>query len=87
MEKNYIMNKLNEIFRDIFDDEGIELSEDTTIELGEDTTARNIDGWDSLTHVNIVVAIEREFNIEFSTDEVKNMNNIGSMIEVIAKKI
>jgi acyl carrier protein len=74
-----IYAKLTEIFRDVFDDEGIE--------LGPDTTAADIAEWDSFNHINLIVAIETKFGIKFQTTEVESLKNVGEMVAVIERKI
>ena len=70
-----IYEDLNEIFRDIFDDDSIELT--------PETNSDDIEDWDSLEHINLVVAIEKKFGIKFSMDEVTGMKNVGEMVEII----
>lgn len=76
MNKEEIFIKLNSIFRDIFDDESIVLS--------ENTTAADIEDWDSLTHISLIAAIEDEFGIRFDMKDVLNMKNVGEMTDRIA---
>lgn len=71
--------KLQEVFRDVFDDEEIEIE--------RDTTAEDIDAWDSLTHVQLIVAVEKEFQVKFSTVEVMKMKNVGEFIDLIDRKL
>ncbi len=66
---------LNEIFRDVFDDE------DIVVDAG--TNSDTIEDWDSLEHINLVVAIEKAFGLKFSMDEVTGMKNVGEMVEII----
>ena len=70
-----IYEELNEIFRDIFDDDSIELT--------PETNSDDIEDWDSLEHINLVVDIEKKFNIKFSMDEVTGMKNVGEMVQII----
>ena len=70
-----IYETLNEIFRDIFDDEDIVVTPETNSETIED--------WDSLEHINLVVAIEKAFGLKFSMDEVTGMKDVGEMVEII----
>ncbi|MCR5527110.1 MAG: acyl carrier protein [Lachnospiraceae bacterium] len=70
--------KLNEVFRDVFDDE--------TIEITDEMTADDIDAWDSLTHVQLVVAVEEAFKCKFSTVEVMKLKNVGEFIKLIDRK-
>lgn len=71
--------KLQEVFRDVFDDEDIELY--------PETTADDIDAWDSLTHVQLIVAVEKAFGLKFSTVEVMKLKNVGEFIALIDKKL
>lgn len=70
--------KLQEIFRELFDDD--------EIVIGEETTADDIEGWDSLTHVQLVVAVQDEFDIIFSIAEISSLKNVGDFIRLIDKK-
>lgn len=74
-----IKNDLQEIFRDIFDDE--------TMELTNALCADDVEDWDSLSHIRLIVAIEKQFHIKFSFGEMKNLENVGEMIELIEYKI
>ena len=73
-----IYEKLNEIFRDIFDDDDITVT--------PETNSDSIEDWDSLEHINLVVAIEKEFGLKFSMDEVTGMQNVGEMVEIILQR-
>ena len=76
-EEAYV--KLNEVFRDVFDDE--------TIEVNDTTTANDIEDWDSLEHINLVVAVEKCFGIKFNMGEVAKLKNVGEMTDLILGKI
>lgn len=76
MNKEEIFTKLNSIFRDIFDDD--------TIVLSEGTTAADIEDWDSLTHISLIAAIEDDFGIRFDMKDVLKMKNVGEMADRIA---
>lgn len=78
MERTEILNEVQGIFRDILDNEEIELS--------NATTADDIDEWDSLTHIQLIVAIEKQFKIKFTSKEILSWNNVGEMIDCIASK-
>ena len=78
MEKE-IYERLNNVFRDIFDDE--------TIEVHPETTSDDIEDWDSLEHINLVVAVEQEFGMKFNMNEVTTMKNVGEMVEIIKKSM
>ena len=79
MSRDEIFEKLNEVFRDVFDDE------DITVD--ENTTANDIEDWDSLEHINLMAAVESEFGIKFSMGQVVTMKNVGEMADIIAQKI
>lgn len=75
------MNKLAEleaIFREVFDEDDITLT--------AETTADDVDGWDSLTHVNLILTVERHFGVRFDTTEISNMKNVGELADLIALK-
>lgn len=74
-----ILEKLNPIFQEVFDDE--------TITVTPDMTANDVDAWDSLSHVNLVVAIEKEFKIRFALGELEELRSVGDMLNLIKKKI
>lgn len=76
MNKEEIFTKLNSIFRDIFDDD--------TIVLSEGTTAADIEDWDSLTQISLIAAIEDDFGIRFDMKDVLKMKNVGEMADRIA---
>ncbi len=75
MSRQDIFAKLTEIFEDVFDREGIE--------LGEETTAKDVEGWDSLTHIALLAAVEDEFEIKFDMKEVQGLKNVGAMVSAI----
>lgn len=78
MERETILAKVQEIFRDILDEEEIELK--------DNTTANDVDDWDSLTHIQLVVAIEKAFKIKFTSKEILSWKNVGEMIDSIQGK-
>ena len=71
--------QLNAVFCRVFDDNDIKIT--------PETTANDIDEWDSLSHVNLVVAIEKHFKIRFKTSEIMRWNNIGQMYDSINEKL
>lgn len=74
-----VWERLTRVFRDVFDDDEITLT--------AETTAYDIEDWDSLSNIQLLVAIEKDFNgIKFSTGEVANMKNVGEMVDVIMQK-
>lgn len=78
MNRNEVFEALTEVFCDIFDDEDITLT--------EETTADDIEDWDSLEHINLIVAVEKKFNIKFSMNEVTSMKNVGAMVDIIVER-
>ena len=77
MERNEIFDKLNDIFRDVFDDE--------SITVGETTTADDIEDWDSLTHITLLASVEDEFDIHFDMKAVQGLKDVGAMVDEIVK--
>lgn len=75
MTKEEIYSRLNEVFRDVFDDD--------TIEVGPETNSEDIEDWDSLEHINLVAAVEQEFGIKFTMAQVVGMKNVGEMVDII----
>ena len=73
-----INERLNEVFQNVFDDE------DITVD--RDTTADDIEDWDSLEHIRLIAAVEREFGVKFSMKEVSAMKNVGEMMDIIAER-
>ena len=78
MERNQILAEVQDIFRDVLDNEEIELQ--------DATTADDIEEWDSLTHIQLIVAIEKYFKIKFTSKEILSWQNVGQMIDCIAEK-
>ena len=73
-----IYERLNEVFRDVFDDD--------SIEVNEDTTANDIEDWDSLNHITLIDAVESEFGVHFTMGEVSGMKNVGEMAQIIKER-
>jgi len=74
-----IRNRLNNIFQDVFDDE--------KIEIFEEMTAEDIDEWDSLMHVTLVLAVENEFDIRLNASEIGKLQNVGTMLILLEKHV
>jgi len=80
MKETEIIEKVQEIFRDVLDNEEIELS--------RETSAEDIEEWDSLSHIQLIVAIEKAFGIKFTSKEITSWANVGEMVDcLMAKKI
>ena len=71
--------KLNSVFREVFDDESITIT--------EATTSKDVDDWDSLNHVNLVVAVEKAFGVKFTTKEAVGLANVGELMRLIERKL
>ncbi len=76
---NAIYERLQKVFREVFEDEEIILT--------ENTTAEDIDDWDSFAQIGLVMDIEREFQIKFKLDEVSKLSNVGEMATLIGQKM
>ncbi|MCM1144866.1 MAG: acyl carrier protein [Blautia sp.] len=75
MTREEVYERLNGVFRDVFDDE--------TIEVHDGTTADDIDDWDSFEHINLMVAVEDEFSFKMPMGKVIAMKNVGEMVDII----
>jgi acyl carrier protein len=75
MDNPQIYAKLTEIFEDVFDEDSIVV----TPEL----SAKNVEGWDSLNHIRLMLTIEKAFKIKFSTSEVGKLENVGELVALI----
>ncbi len=78
MNKNDIIKRLTDVFRDVFDDD--------SLIIGENTTSADIDDWDSIEHINLIGAVEDEFGMRFKMREVSGMKNVGEMIDIICER-
>lgn len=79
MDRNEILKQVNTIFIDILDDEALVLK--------ETTQAPDVEGWDSLAHIQLVVAIEKHFKIRFTSKEIQSWKNVGEMIDTVNSKL
>ncbi len=78
MTREEVFERLNKVFRDVFDDDDIIVT--------ETTTSADIDDWDSLEHINLVAAVEQEFGMKFTMGQVVTMKNVGEMVDIILQK-
>ena len=74
-DKAETLGRVNDLFRELFDDDDIVVS--------ETTTAKEVEGWDSLAHISVILAVEREFRIKLAAAEVGSLKNVGQMIDLI----
>ena len=78
MQLQEVISQVNDIFKRELDNDDIEVK--------YETTANDIEEWDSLTHIQLVVAIEKHFKIRFTSSEIQGFKNVGEMSEAIVKK-
>ena len=78
MERIKILAEINDIFTDTLDNDDVIIN--------EDTTANDVEEWDSLTHIQLVVAIEKKFKVRFTSSEIQSWANVGEMITCIQNK-
>jgi acyl carrier protein len=69
------LERLNQVFRDVFDDD--------ELHIVRETTAKDVEGWDSLMHVTLLVNVEKVFGVKFSSSEVASLKNAGELIDLI----
>jgi acyl carrier protein len=74
---NDVLTRINEVFQDVFDDDEINVS--------RATTAEDIEGWDSLMHVTLMVNVEKAFGVRFSSSEVASLKDVGELEDLIAR--
>lgn len=79
MSNNAIQEKLLAVFRDVFEDDELEIS--------PTTTADDIEGWDSLTHVSLMINVERAFGLKFSSTQVASLKNVGQLIDLVSSRL
>ncbi|WP_022756296.1 acyl carrier protein [Butyrivibrio fibrisolvens] len=79
MTREEVYEILNGIFQEVFDDE--------EITVNDSTTSEDIEDWDSLEHINLIVAIEKKYNIKFNMGEVNKFKNVGEMVDKILERI
>lgn len=80
MERTEIFAKLNEIFEDVLDLE-------ETPNLTDETSANDIEEWDSLSHIQLIVAVEKAFKLKFTSLEIMKWKNVGEMVDTIQERI
>jgi acyl carrier protein len=75
MDEPEIFSRLQRIFEDVFDEDSIDVS--------PELSAKDVDGWDSLTHIRLILTIEKAFRIKFSTSEIGTLENVGDLVTLI----
>jgi len=78
MESGEIYKKLNTVFEDVFDDD--------SIVVRPELSADDVDGWDSLTHIRLILTVEKAFQVKFSASEIAKLKNVGGLAELIRSK-
>ena len=80
---NDLADAMQDVFRDVFDDDELVIQ--------DETTAADVDGWDSLMHINLIIAVEKRFGVKFATAEISRLKsdgqNVGTFKQLVAKKI
>jgi acyl carrier protein len=79
MESAEIYQKLNDVFHDVFDDD--------EIVVHPNLTANDVDGWDSLRHVRLLLTVEQTFGVKFSASEAIRLNNVGDLAQLVESKM
>lgn len=79
MNRQQVFEQVQEIFRDIFDNQ--------TLDIKDSTNANDIEEWDSLNQINLVVAFEKEFNVKFKFQELAGLKDVGGMIDLTMQKL
>lgn len=74
-----LLEELQEIFRDVFDQEDLVIS--------EQTTADDVEDWDSLSHMQLIIMLEKKYSVKFTTEEVMNAKNVGEFITLLTNKL
>ena len=79
MNSEQILESFNEIFRDVLDLEDLVVN--------RKMTAADVEEWDSLAHINLIVAIEKQFHVKFTLDELTGVKNVGETVDLVARKL
>lgn len=78
MDEADIYTKLTTVFYDVFDDDSMNVT--------SSLSARDVDGWDSLTHIRLMVTVEKAFKVKFSTPEIGKLENVGDLVALIRSR-
>lgn len=79
MSREEIYEKLNEVFRDVFDDE--------SITVNDETVASDVEGWDSLAHINLMATVQEEFEIKIPMKDIVELKNVGDLVNIIESQV
>jgi acyl carrier protein len=78
MDEGEIYTRLGAIFQDVFDEDSIKVT--------PDLSAKDVDGWDSLTHIRLILTVERAFKIKFTTSEIGKLEKVGDLVALIRSR-
>jgi acyl carrier protein len=78
MNEPEILERLTTIFKEVFDDE--------SIKVVRELSARDVDGWDSLAHIRLMLTVEKTFKVRFSAAEIGKLQNVGDLVALIEAK-
>ena len=78
LNRQEVLKQINDIF--------VEVLDNSSTKINEKSTANDVDGWDSLTHIELVVAIEKHFKIRFSSEQIRSWKNVEEIIDSILSK-
>jgi len=79
LSRDEILREITEIMRDVFDEDDLQVS--------PETSAEDVEEWDSLSHVRLIVAIERKFGFKFKNSEIEGLKNVGDLVNTVATKV
>jgi len=79
MDEARIYAKLSEVFADVFDDDSINVT--------SNLSAKDVDEWDSLTHIRLILTVEKAFKVKFSTSEIGKLERVGDLVELIKTRV
>jgi acyl carrier protein len=79
VEASTVIARLTDVFRDVFDNDAIALR--------DDMTARDIEGWDSLANIRLILSVEQAFNVRFDVGEIQELRNVGNLVAAITRRV
>jgi len=80
MSRDEILDEIRGVMADVFD---LDVGEDV---VTEDTTANDVEEWDSLSHIRLIVAVERKFKVKFTNSEIESLKRVGDLVALVATK-
>jgi acyl carrier protein len=79
MDEEQIYARMGDVFHEVFDEDSIRVS--------PDLSAKDVDGWDSLTHIRLILTVQKAFKVKFSTSEIGKLENVGDLVELIKARV